>query len=245
MIINGGSRRVGGWWAKHLENAEHNERVTLAEIVGLDAATIPDLMHEMEILARNSGSRAQNYFYQANVNPRDHEHLTPAQRHEAKELLLENLGLAGQPHFVVEHEKQGRVHFHVIAFRIDMERGRAISDSLTAQIHERTSRELEIRFDLQRGKSVLVPDRDFERPERGAKKYEIFRGAEGGISEISDAHHEFITKQKMFFVGTAAPEGRVNIAPKDMESLRVMGPNRIVWRNLTGAENETTRREYP
>ena len=59
------------------------------------------------------------------------------------------------------------------------------------------------------------------------------------FSEISDAHHEFITKQKMFFVGTAAPEGRVNIAPKDMESLRVMGPNRIVWRNLTGAENET------
>ena len=44
----------------------------------------------------------------------------------------------------------------------------------------------------------------------------------------------------MFFVGTAAPEGRVNIAPKDMESLRVMGPNRIVWRNLTGAENETS-----
>ena len=181
MIINGGSRRAGGWWAKHLENAEQNERVTLAEIVGLDAATIPDLLHEMEILARNSGSRAENYFYQANINPRDHEHLTPAQRHEAKELLLENLGLSGQPHFVVEHEKAGRVHFHVIAFRIDMERGRAISDSLTAQIHERTSRELEIRFDLERGKSVLVPDRDFERPERGAKKYEIFRGAESGI----------------------------------------------------------------
>jgi hypothetical protein len=181
MIINGGSRRAGGWWANHLENAEQNERVTLAEIVGFDAATIPDLFHEMEILARNSGSKAQNYFYQANVNPRDHEHLTPAQRHEAKELLLENLGLAGQPHFVVEHEKAGRVHFHVIALRIDLARGRAISDSLTAQIHERTSRELEIRFDLERGKSVLVADRDFERPERGAKKSEIFRGAETGI----------------------------------------------------------------
>ena len=38
MIINGGSRRAGGWWANHLENAEKNERVTLAEIVGLDAA---------------------------------------------------------------------------------------------------------------------------------------------------------------------------------------------------------------
>ena len=181
MIINGGSRRNGGWWSQHLQNAETNERVTLADIVGLDAASIPDLFHELEILARNSGSKAQNYFYQANVNPLDHEHLTPEQRREATELLLENLGLSGQPHFVVEHEKEGRAHFHIIAFRIDMERGRAISDSLTAQIHERTSRALEIRFDLERGKSVLVPDREEPRPERGAKKPEIFRGAESGI----------------------------------------------------------------
>lgn len=43
----------------------------------------------------------------------------------------------------------------------------------------------------------------------------------------------------MFFAATAAPEGRVNIAPKGMETLRVMGQNRIVWLNLTGAENET------
>ena len=43
----------------------------------------------------------------------------------------------------------------------------------------------------------------------------------------------------MFFAATAAPEGRVNVAPKDQESLRIMDPNRIVWVNLTGAENET------
>ena len=60
-----------------------------------------------------------------------------------------------------------------------------------------------------------------------------------GNDEISDAHREFIEQQKMFFVATAAADGRVNMAPKDMESLRVMAPNRIVWLNLTGAENET------
>jgi hypothetical protein len=43
----------------------------------------------------------------------------------------------------------------------------------------------------------------------------------------------------MFFAATAGPEGRVNMAPKDAPSLRVIGPNRIVWINLTGAENET------
>ena len=57
--------------------------------------------------------------------------------------------------------------------------------------------------------------------------------------KIEDWHQTFIEEQMMFFAATAGPEGRVNMAPKDAPSLRVMGPNRIVWVNLTGAENET------
>lgn len=56
---------------------------------------------------------------------------------------------------------------------------------------------------------------------------------------IEDWHRDFIEEQQMFFVATAALEGRVNLAPKDSASLKVMGPHRIVWLNLTGAENET------
>ena len=56
---------------------------------------------------------------------------------------------------------------------------------------------------------------------------------------ISDAHRRFIEAQHVFFVGTAAATGRVNISPKGMDSLRVLGPNRILWRNLTGSGNET------
>ena len=59
------------------------------------------------------------------------------------------------------------------------------------------------------------------------------------FDKMEDWHQTFIAEQRMFFVATAAPEGRVNMAPKDADSLRVMGPNRIVWVNLTGAENET------
>lgn len=43
----------------------------------------------------------------------------------------------------------------------------------------------------------------------------------------------------MFFCSSAAPDGRVNISPKGMDSLRVIGPNRIIWRNLSGSGNET------
>ncbi len=56
---------------------------------------------------------------------------------------------------------------------------------------------------------------------------------------ISSKHREFIERQKIFFVATAAPEGRVNVSPKGMDTLRVLGPNRVVWLNVTGSANET------
>ena len=56
---------------------------------------------------------------------------------------------------------------------------------------------------------------------------------------LTDDHRAFIAAQHLFFVGSAAETGRVNVSPKGMDSLRVMGPNRILWRNLTGSGNET------
>lgn len=50
---------------------------------------------------------------------------------------------------------------------------------------------------------------------------------------------EFIQNQKLFFTGTAAATGRVNISPKGMDSLRVISPTQVVWLNLTGSGNET------
>ncbi|KMK67050.1 pyridoxamine 5'-phosphate oxidase family protein [Puniceibacterium sp. IMCC21224] len=59
------------------------------------------------------------------------------------------------------------------------------------------------------------------------------------FDSISDDHRSFIAAQPMFFTGSAAPEGRINVSPKGMDSLRVLGPNRIVWLNFTGSGNET------
>lgn len=56
---------------------------------------------------------------------------------------------------------------------------------------------------------------------------------------FSDPLITFIEAQHIFFVGTAAADGRVNVSPKGMDSLRVIGPSRIIWRNLTGSGNET------
>jgi hypothetical protein len=59
------------------------------------------------------------------------------------------------------------------------------------------------------------------------------------FSEISEQHQLFIKEQKIFFVGTAAEDGRVNISPKGMDTLRILEENKLVWLNLTGSGNET------
>lgn len=58
-------------------------------------------------------------------------------------------------------------------------------------------------------------------------------------TEISTRLVQFIQQQKLFFVATAASDGRINISPKGMDTLRIPGPNRVVWLNLTGSGNET------
>ena len=56
---------------------------------------------------------------------------------------------------------------------------------------------------------------------------------------ISDTLSAFIEQQKLFFIATADVDGRVNVSPKGADTLRVLGPNRVVWLNLTGSGNET------
>ena len=58
-------------------------------------------------------------------------------------------------------------------------------------------------------------------------------------SEIPDKLQHFIQQQKLFFVATATADSRVNLSPKGMDSLRILGPNRVAWLNVTGSGNET------
>ncbi len=58
-------------------------------------------------------------------------------------------------------------------------------------------------------------------------------------SELTDAQAEFISKQHIYFVGTAPQEGHVNVSPKGMDSFRVLDRKRVMWLNLTGSGNET------
>lgn len=59
------------------------------------------------------------------------------------------------------------------------------------------------------------------------------------LDHITPELKDFIKNQKIFFVGTAASEGRVNVSPKGIDTFRVLEDNKVVWLNLTGSGNET------
>ena len=59
------------------------------------------------------------------------------------------------------------------------------------------------------------------------------------FEQLNDKHIEFIKNQHLYFVGTAASEGHVNVSPKGMDSFRVINNNKVAWLNLTGSGNET------
>jgi Pyridoxamine 5'-phosphate oxidase len=56
---------------------------------------------------------------------------------------------------------------------------------------------------------------------------------------IDDKIKAFIEEQKVFFVGTASHDGRINVSPKGADTFRVLNKNRVIWLNLTGSGNET------
>jgi len=59
------------------------------------------------------------------------------------------------------------------------------------------------------------------------------------LASLSSSLQEFIEKQKMYFVASADQDGRINLSPKGLDSLKVLDKNRVIWLNLTGSGNET------
>lgn len=67
-------------------------------------------------------------------------------------------------------------------------------------------------------------------------------GAMGKIYEaITPELAEWVGKQPLFFVGTAplAANGHVNVSPKGLDTLRILGPRRAAYLDLTGSGAET------
>ena len=60
-------------------------------------------------------------------------------------------------------------------------------------------------------------------------------------AEIDDGLRTFIEAQHMFLVGTApsGSEGHINLSPKGLDSLRILGPRTIAYADFVGSGIET------
>lgn len=58
---------------------------------------------------------------------------------------------------------------------------------------------------------------------------------------ITQEMQQWIERQKMFFVATAplSETGHVNCSPKGLDTFRVIGPNTVIYQDLTGSGAET------
>ena len=157
---------------------ETNERVEIKEMRGLYAEDLSEAFREMRMLA--AATKARDYFYQANLNPRADEVLTDEQWEQAADLLEHKLHFDNHPRFIVEHAKVGedgqvRTHRHIIWSRVNMETNTVVPDDGNYYAHTETARELEQAFNLSPVKLPDPPERD------RFKDWETFRGAESGI----------------------------------------------------------------
>ena len=59
------------------------------------------------------------------------------------------------------------------------------------------------------------------------------------FSAMTPAHTAFVASQKVFFVASAAQEGRVNVSPKGMASFATLGENSVAYLDCTGSGSET------
>ncbi len=177
-IMAGGSRSNARYFNWHLQRTDGGQTVEIRDVVGLMGDTMRGWFDQIEAMAL--GGNTTNTFYHFNLNPREGEAFTPEQEKIAVATALKNLGLEDQPYFVVKHGgKDGRPdHYHCVALRVDLDTGKAISDSNNYATHMRTADELEKLFAHERTERGRGPDGP------NPKNYEVQRGLETGIDPV-------------------------------------------------------------
>jgi hypothetical protein len=124
VIIKGNQRGGGQALAAHLMNARDNDHVELHEVRGFLSNDLSGAFLEIEAAA--GATKCQQPFFSVSLNPPKGHNATIEEFERAADLIEDKIpALKGQPRTMVFHEKEGRLHCHVVWSRIN-ERGRAV-----------------------------------------------------------------------------------------------------------------------
>ncbi len=125
MILKGSQRAGGTQLALHLLKTDENEHVEVHEVSGFMSDTPMEAFNEAYAISR--GTKCRQFLFSLSLSPPEKESV-PMEVFEKAIADIENkLGLTGQPHVIVLHEKEGRRHAHCVWSRIHVEKMKAIN----------------------------------------------------------------------------------------------------------------------
>ena len=123
----------------------------MADIRGVAARDLHGAFLEIEAVSR--GTKATQPFFSVSINPPEDARLTIDDFRQAAQAIEEKFGLEDQARAIVTHEKNARLHAHVVWSRIDVENMKAIQLSYSRLQLKDVSRELFLQhgFELPEG----------------------------------------------------------------------------------------------
>jgi hypothetical protein len=162
MIPKASQRAGGDELATHLLNAHQNELIEIAEIRGAIARDPHGAFAEWKFQA-DALTRCKKYLYSLSISP-DYRlgEFTREQYLDYADRVEKALGLSGQPRVLVFHEKEGRLHAHVVWSRIDVSRGKAIHISYD---HMKLK---QVTIEFARDHGLELPDGYFKKTDASA-----------------------------------------------------------------------------
>ena len=184
MVIKGRSRSNGKQLAAYLLKNKENDR---AEVIDIRGTARPDSLHrsllEMSLTSELS-KRGELGLYHSQINPAIGEDrpMTQGDWLKAVDILEKNLKLEGQKRAVVLHEKNGRVHAHIVWQRYDDETGKFRSDSHNFKKHDEARAQIEQALGHER-----TPQKREKEPTHKERLTELWQQTTDGRSFIEAA----------------------------------------------------------
>lgn len=125
MILKGSQRGGPRQLADHLLNDRDNDHVSVGELRGFVAQDLYGAL--AETLAVSRGTKCRQPVFSLSINPPKDAEVSREDLIAAADKSERALGLEDQPRSVIFHEKNGRLHAHVVWSRIDAEEMKAIN----------------------------------------------------------------------------------------------------------------------
>jgi len=140
MILKGSQRGGARALAAHLLNDRDNDFIEVAAINGFMSDTVDGAFQEIQAAGR--ATSCKQFMFSLSLSPPEDSTVSEQDFQIAIEAAMVRLGLSGQPHVVIYHEKNGRRHCHLVVSRIKSESMKAVNLSFFKEKLCRLSREL-------------------------------------------------------------------------------------------------------